>query len=67
LEEKEATLAQKPVRIGYYDGRSMWDFVCFQEEYDGIVALASENEDWDKQDQKEAMEILDSVVFCTEE
>jgi hypothetical protein len=67
LEEKEATLAQNPVRIGYYDGRSMWDFVCFQGEYDGIVALATENEDWDEQEQNETMEILDSVVFCTEE
>jgi hypothetical protein len=67
LEEEETTLAGDQAQIGYYDGSRVWDFVCFGGVNEGIVATATQNEDWSGQELDQALAILDTVVFRAEE
>jgi hypothetical protein len=67
LEEEETTLAGDQAQIGYYDGSKVWDFVCFGGVNEGIVATATQNEDWSGQELDQALAILDTVVFRAEE
>lgn len=39
LSEETAVIAGSKASIGTYDGHAYWDFISFQEEYEGIVAL----------------------------
>jgi hypothetical protein len=67
LEEVETTLAGDSALIGSYDGSKVWDYVLFDGANKGIVAIASENEEWKQTELDEALTILDTLTYCENE
>ena len=63
LEQKTFTLSGKKARAGYYDGKTRWDFICFEGEMDGVVVYSYGEEEWWKTYEKEVMEMLDTISF----
>lgn len=63
LEEETATLAGSTVGIGTYDNHEYWDFVTFQEENEGIVALTYFVEDWWSAYGNQVLDILATMSF----
>jgi hypothetical protein len=66
-EEVETTLAGDSAWISYYDGSKVWDFVTFGGAKKEIVALASENEEWEQKELDEILTILDTLVYRANE
>ncbi len=64
LAEEEGTIAGCPVRIGTYDNHACWDFIKFNGDYEGIVAMtASTDLLWWKEYGDTATGILDTLSF----
>ncbi len=63
LEEETVTIAGVPAFKGVYDGHGYWDFISFQENFRGMVALTSCVEGWWSEYGEEATEILETVSF----
>ena len=63
LKEEEITIAGKSAYIGTYDNQDYWDFVSFQEEYEGVVALTYSVGNWWSDYGDQALDILDTLVF----
>ena len=68
LAEKTITLAGQEATMGVYDNHPYWDFIAWQGELKGIVALQFEESGygWTTDEQQTALEILDSVAFDRE-
>jgi hypothetical protein len=67
LEEVETTLAGDSARIGYYDGNKEWGFVTFGGANEKIVAMPSENDEWEQEERDEVLTILDTLVYRADE
>lgn len=67
LSSEKAALAGNPVNIGTYDGHPYWDFISFEGDYKGIVALTFSVEDWWETYKSQVMEILETIRFDTNE
>lgn len=65
LAQEKATIAGQPASIGTYDNHAYWDFIAFQEQFDGIVVLSYDVENWWEQGAGQVMEILDTLSFDT--
>ncbi len=63
LESRDAVIAGNTVSIGTYDGHPYWNFICFQGEMDGVVAVAYDVGDWWGTYGDQVMEILDTAVY----
>ena len=63
LEEETVTIAGVPAFKGVYDGHGYWDFISFQENFQGVVALTACVEGWWSEHGDEATEILETVSF----
>ena len=60
LENSTMTLAGQEVTVGTYDGRELWDYICFQEH---IAVWGEGHERWWAAYGEQAMEILNSVQY----
>lgn len=67
LESKSAEIAGNPASMGTYDGHKYWDFISFQGEYEGIVALASSVENWEPENFSQVVDILNTLSFLPAE
>lgn len=65
LVEETATIAGNPARIGTYDNHAYWDFISFQGDCSGIVALTCNAEDWWEAYEEQVMDILGTLSFDT--
>lgn len=63
LSEKTVTVAGVSANIGTYDDHEYWDFIVFQGEYDGIVALTYAVDGWWDEYGGQVVEILDTLSF----
>lgn len=63
LVEESATVAGKPANIGTFDNHEYWDFVAFQGEYDGVVALTYYVDNWWSEYGDQALDILDTLTY----
>ncbi|MDE7416950.1 MAG: hypothetical protein K2N44_11765 [Lachnospiraceae bacterium] len=63
LATEKVTIAGKPASIGTYDNNIYWDFISFQDDYDGIVALTYSVGDWWETYSDQVMDILDTLSF----
>ncbi len=63
LATKKATVAGKPANIGTYDNNIYWDFITFQDDCEGIVALTYFVDDWWETYSDQVMDILDTLSF----
>lgn len=63
LSEETATIAGNPAHIGIYDNHAYWDFITFQEDYAGIVALTYNVESWWEDYSEQVMDILNTLSF----
>lgn len=65
LVEETATIAGNPARIGTYDNHACWDFISFQGDCSGIVALTNSTENWWESYDEQVMDILGTLSFDT--
>lgn len=65
LSTEEAVIAGSKASIGTYDGHEYWDYISFQDQYEGVVALTCSVEGWWSQYDSQALEILDTLSFDT--
>lgn len=65
--EEDITLNHMHARKGTFVNHSMWNFIYFTEEYEKYVILANNTENWQENDKKQVMEILDTLVFDAKE
>lgn len=63
LSEETAVIAGSKASVGTYDGCAYWNFISFQEEYEGIVALTYSVDGWWSEYGSQAMEILNTLSF----
>lgn len=63
LVEKTATVAGKSASVGTYDNNEYWDFIAFNEDYKGIVAMTYFVDDWWDEYGDQVSDILDTLVF----
>lgn len=63
LSEETAVIAGSRALVGTYDDHAYWDFISFQEEYEGIVALTCSVDGWWSEYGSQAMEILNTLSF----
>ncbi len=63
LFEDTATIAGNPACIGTYDHHDYWDFISFQDDYSGIVALTYNVESWWTSYEKQVMNILNTLTY----
>lgn len=63
LTEEQTTIAGQPAHIGTYDNHTYWDFIAFEDDYKGVVALTYSVEDWWDAYSDQALEILDTLSF----
>lgn len=63
LQSEDRTLAGKSVNVGTYDNGEAWDFITFQEEYKGIVAINISVDGWWKEYGDQVFDILDTLSF----
>lgn len=63
LETEETVIAGMPARIGTYDNHEYWDFITFQEDYEGIVALTYSAAGWWEEYGDRILDILDTLSF----
>lgn len=65
LSTEEAVIAGSKASIGTYDGHEYWDYISFQGECEGMVALAYSVDGWWSQYGSQVLEILDTMSFDT--
>ncbi len=63
LETENATIAGSPANIGTYDNHEYWDFISFQDENEGIVALTYCVDNWWSDYGNQTLAILDTLSF----
>lgn len=63
LAEERTTIAGQPASIGTYDNLPYWDFIAFEDDYKGIVALTYSVEDWWDTYSGQVLDILDTLSF----
>ena len=63
LAEESTTIAGAPASIGTFDNNEYWDFVAFQGEYKGMVALTYGVDDWWSEYGDGALDILDTLSY----
>ncbi|MCI8801185.1 MAG: hypothetical protein HFH88_15435 [Lachnospiraceae bacterium] len=63
LQSENRTIAGKSASVGTYDNKNHWDFIIFQEEYEGVVALNSSEDGWWKEYGAQVYDILDTLSF----
>lgn len=62
---ESTTLAGKTVSVGTYDNNPYWNFITFDGDYEGIVALTNCVDDWPDDCRRQVMDILDTISFDT--
>lgn len=65
LSTEETVIAGSKASIGTYDGHEYWDYISFQGECEGVVALTNSVDGWWSQYGSQALEILDTLSFDT--
>lgn len=63
LESESVEVVGNPARIGTYDNHEYWDFISFQGEYEGMVALSYSVENWKPEHFSQIMDILNTLSF----
>lgn len=63
LQSENRTIAGKSANVGTYDNKEHWDFVIFQEEYEGVVAMTFSVDNWWKEYGDQVYDILDTLSF----
>lgn len=63
LEEEKSSIAGHPVNIGTYDNNVYWNFIVFQDDYDGVVALTYSVDHWWETYSDQVMDILNTLSF----
>lgn len=63
LKEEEITIAGNDAYMGTYDNHDYWDFISFQGENEGVVALTYSVSDWWSDYGDQALDILGTLVF----
>lgn len=63
LAEEKVTIAGNAANIGTYDNHGYWDFVTFQGECKGVVALTYSVGDWWEEYVDQVMDILGTLSF----
>lgn len=63
LAEEEVTVAGNAAYIGTYDYHEYWDFIAFQGEYEGVVALTYSVGAWWGEYSDQVMGILNTLSF----
>lgn len=63
LETEETIIAGMPASIGTYDNHEYWDFITFQEDCEGIVALTYSAAGWWGEYSDRILDILDTLSF----
>lgn len=63
LQSENRTIAGKSVNVGTYDNKEYWDFIAFQEEYEGVVVMNFLADDWWKEYGDQIYDILDTLYF----
>ena len=63
LDEKQTTIGGNPACVGTYDNHVYWDFISFQEDYAGVVALTYYVEDWWDTYSSQVKDILNTIQF----
>ena len=58
LEQKTITIAGMEARVGTYDGKQMWDFIVFPEDF---VVLNESGENWTEDEKSAIISILESL------
>lgn len=67
LLEETATVAGASAWIGTYDGHDYWDFINFDGEYEGIVAMTYFVDEWWNGYAAQVMDILNTLSFDREQ
>lgn len=63
LAQEKATIAGNAANIGTYDNHEYWDFITFQGECEGVVALTYSVGDWWGEYVDQVADILDTLSF----
>ncbi len=63
LKTEETTIAGNTAKIGTYDDHEYWNFIIFEGEKEGIIAVTYLPESWWEEYGDQALEILDTVSF----
>lgn len=63
LVEEMATVAGRSAYVGTFDDHGYWDFIAFNEDYDGIVAMTYLVDDWWDEYGDQVLDIIDTLVF----
>lgn len=63
LVEESKMVAGESANIGTFDNNEYWDFVAFQGEYKGMVALTYSVGDWWSEYGERALDILDTLSY----
>lgn len=63
LEEEKVTLAGENAIVGTFDNHNYWDFVSFQDDYKGIVALTYDAGKWWEEYGEQIFDIMNTLHF----
>ena len=63
LQSENRKIAGKNTNVGTYDNKEYWDFITFQEDYEGVVAMTISVDDWWKEYGDQVYDILDTLSF----
>lgn len=63
LVEETTTVAGRTASVGTYDNNRYWDFIAFNEDYKGIVAMTYFADGWWDGYGDQVLDILDTLVF----
>lgn len=66
LESEKAVIAGNPASISTYDGHEYWDFISFQGNYEGIVAVTASVDNWWSEYHSQVLDILNTLSFQME-
>lgn len=64
LEQQSVTIAGLEAHVGTYDGKKMWDFIRFSNDY---VVLNQSGEAWTEEERAEIVSVLESLTFEMED
>ena len=64
LEEETAIISGMEARVGTYDGKSMWDFIVFENDY---VVINESGENWTAEERDVILSILETLTIEKED
>ena len=64
LEEEKAIISGMEARVGTYDGKSMWDFIVFENDY---VIINHSGENWSMEERDTIRSILETLTIERED